>query len=96
MNIKALIAKLKLPHTSGMHPSRDWLILLGLFAVLLGISIAWNTLFFFRVLSEENATGQAPVSSDTSALDHARTLFDERSQEAARYEAKYLFVDPSQ
>jgi len=79
-----------------LRPSRDWLILLSIsFVILLG-SVVWN-LWTFSQVTKGDAVGNetAPSGTDTSVIDSATRLFEERRTEEAKYKNEYRFVDPS-
>ncbi len=79
------------------HPARDWFVLLGLTALLIGLSIGWNVWRYLSVTSTpatESETVAIP-EFDTSAVDAVEKVFEERAAEARRYQDTYRFVDPS-
>ena len=80
---------------SRLKPARDWLVLLGIFALILGGSLAWNLWLFSQVTQGEKigtATSTPPVEI---RLNQVRTLFSDRAAERDRYIGEYRFVDPS-
>jgi hypothetical protein len=79
------------------NPTRDWLLLLALVFASLAASIAWNVWFLSEVLSggEGQAARTQVQSTDTSALEQARAVFEARALEETRYRSEYHFVDPS-
>lgn len=78
------------------HPVRDWFIVLGVAAVLLGCSVGWNVWMYMKTQAEAVLDG-APgkPTFDTKAVDAVRTTFESRADEARKYESEYRFVDPS-
>ena len=96
---------MKLPSTfSHMHafhygprlrPTRDWLMLLIIFAVLLLASLGWNV-WLFSQATKGNIVGATPEAPQAQIeLEEIKTLFAERSAQQARYIQEYRFVDPS-
>jgi hypothetical protein len=90
----------KLPLKKGdnrSHPSRDWLVLLSVFLLLLAVSIAWNIWFFASVLEGEDvvAPGNGEGTVEESSLQRANAMFEARALEEVRYRSEYRFVDPS-
>lgn len=80
---------------SRTKPGRDWLVLLGIFAVMLGGSLAWNLWLFSQVTQGQKigmVTATPPVEI---RLNQVKTLFGQRAQEQGRYIGEYRFVDPS-
>lgn len=80
-----------------LHPARDWFVLLGIAAVLVGLSVGWNALIFMRVEAGEtlgDPVAQAP-KADTGSLESVKALFAERANERERYRTTYRFVDPA-
>ncbi|MDB5245120.1 MAG: hypothetical protein JWN90_225 [Parcubacteria group bacterium] len=79
-----------------INPTRDWFLLLGVTAIALCMSVAWNIWLFSRVTSGE-AIGTATSTPATTniQLDSIQSLFSTRSAERARYVNTYRFVDPS-
>lgn len=80
-----------------LAPARDWMLILFVSALVLCASVVWNTWFFFTMVNQDAV--QAPVQTeglvDTSVLERARELIQERSEEALKYKTEYQFVDPS-
>lgn len=86
-----------LPGNSHVHPVRDWFLLLGFTAVLLGVAVGfggWNYVGALRASEQNTPVGAKPVF-DTTAVEAVRAAFDARTQEATRYSSEYRFVDPS-
>lgn len=80
-----------------IHPVRDWFIVLGGAAILLGCSIGWNiwTYLHATALTEGSVpTATRPVF-DTKAVEAVRSAFEARATEAEKYKKEYRFVDPS-
>lgn len=78
------------------QPHRDWLILLGVFIVLLALSVTWSSFFFLDVVSREPAATETEgVSADTTALEAVQRAAAGRAEETVRFENEYRFVDPS-
>jgi len=87
-----------LPKTSDRpRPTRDWMLLLSLAALILVASAGWNVWTFVRVTSGDvGAVEEAAVDGpDLTALERVRAAFQERAAEEARYRSDYRFVDPS-
>jgi hypothetical protein len=79
------------------RPSRDWLILVGLFLVLFVVSVVWNVWFFSSALTGESAavSENASETTDLSPVERAKETFRTRAEEEGRYRSEYRFVDPS-
>jgi hypothetical protein len=78
-----------------VRPTRDWLTLLSIAALLFIASAAWNVWLYYRVL-EGPASGNASAPTlDTAAVTNAKKALDARAAEEAKYEHGYSFVDPS-
>lgn len=80
-----------------MHPTRDWFVLLGTSAVLVGISIAWN-LWSYRALSTdiEGVVKSTDIPAfNTGPIEVVEAAFTVRAKEAEQYQSTYRFVDPS-
>lgn len=79
------------------HPTRDWFIILGTAALLTGLSVGFNVWLYFSVTNSTVSTGtEAAVPAfDTSVVDTVEKAYEARSEEAARYQDTYRFVDPS-
>lgn len=93
--LTTLLKKLKLPKgQGGTHPSRDWLVVVGLSMVLIAASVAWNATFFVSALKDEAVPATVLEEGEASAVPVLREVFEQRAQQAARYEAS-VFVDPS-
>ncbi len=78
-----------------VRPTRDWLVLLSGFAILLLASVLWNVVQYAHVVKGEkigNAEVQAPGQIQ---LDAVQALFAARAAERAKYQGTYRFVDPS-
>jgi hypothetical protein len=91
--------KIKTIFLTGTHtyPVRDWFLLLGAAAILIGISIGWNIWSYVeatRTQEEIAPIVRAPVF-DTSAVEAVEKAFATRKEEAGRYQDTYHFVDPS-
>lgn len=79
------------------HPTRDWFVLLGVSALLVGVSIGWNVVAYLAatrtpVVMEKEV---ALPAFDTSAVDTVKKVYEVRGEEARRYQDNYRFVDPS-
>lgn len=78
-----------------IQPVRDWLVLLGVFAGLLSLSVGWNLWQVSQVMQGHTigtATSSAPIQLN---LDQVKGLFENRAAEQQRYQTEYRFVDPS-
>lgn len=101
MNIRTLTKRFafltRLSYGKQIHPSRDWLILLGVsLAMLIGFAL-WSTWVFMEGAdpsAEQAATSTAPTLSPR-LLEDTNALFERRAEEEARYRGEYRFVDPS-
>ncbi len=80
-----------------VHPVRDWFIILGAAAVLMGGCVGWSAVTYLSALSmaEEVAPDATRPVFDTKAVDAVRAAFEARAAEAVRYKNEYRFVDPS-
>ena len=83
-----------------LNPTRDWLALLTLSAIVLAGIIVWNVRAFDIVANGgvigTSATSTPPVFSQAS-LDSIHVIFANRAAEEAKYETgDYRFADPSQ
>ena len=88
----------KLSHMSGRpRPMRDWYLLILTCAIALGLSLVWNTYYFFRVtVGEANQSGMTDEKSPQEILiEDVRGVLGERRAEEARYRSEYQFIDPS-
>ena len=84
-----------LHYGSQLRPGRDWLVLLGVFAVGLAVTIVYSLITFSQV-TKGQAVGNAVVSVPAQIkLDQVKALFDSRAAERQRYGTDYRFVDPS-
>lgn len=79
------------------HPTRDWFVLLGVSAVLIGAVAGWNVWVFIVATTNTAQVHEAAVTPafDTSVVDAVEKAFAERAEEADRYRSSYHFVDPS-
>ncbi len=78
-----------------LRPARDWYVLLVLFSVALGVSIAWNLWLFEQITKGQTIGGPPPAPAPQIQLDTVKALFEQRAAERARYTSEYRFVDPS-
>jgi hypothetical protein len=78
-----------------VRPARDWYILLVIFSVMLGVSVAWNLWLFGQVTQGEVIGNTVTAPSAEIQLTEVKTLFDQRATERSRYTSQYRFVDPS-
>ncbi len=90
---------LKRPHAR-LDPTRDWLTMLTLSAILFAGIIVWNAWTFDTVASGgvigAPVTGSTPVFSH-STLDAIHAIFTARATEEAKYQTGvYTYADPSQ
>ncbi len=79
------------------HPVRDWFVIVGVSAVLVGLSVGWNTWTYIQASTETKETGEVTETAvfDVAAVETVQRTFEERSKEAERYRSSYHFVDPS-
>ncbi|KND51565.1 MAG: hypothetical protein AB202_03285 [Parcubacteria bacterium C7867-007] len=78
-----------------LNPSRDWLILVMVFVLLLLGSLGWNIWLFDRVTNGDaigNATAPAPLNP--ASIDSVNALFEARAVKETDYKNS-RFVDPS-
>ena len=77
------------------NPTRDWLVLISVVAVLLLASLAWNVWLFARVTSGA-AIGSESVSAPLNSASSASVteLFKKRAEIETEYK-NTRFVDPS-
>ncbi len=82
---------------SHVHPARDWFILLGTTAVLIGGVAGWNAWVYMETTSKMVTTNEHATipNFDTSVVESVQKAFAIRAQEAERYRSTYHFVDPS-
>ncbi len=89
----------KIHYGSRLYPARDWLVLISVAIIILGISTVWNILEFRNI-----TTNQAPTSTvtshgaaiDSTAMHQVQKIFSTRAGAQARYESgAYSFTDPS-
>ncbi len=80
-----------------LNPHRDWHSAVVLFLVFFVASVIWNVWLFSEALSGKEGliTSTPEEAADTSFLEQADLLFEERESEAGRYRSEYRFVDPS-
>lgn len=84
-----------LSYGSRLRPTRDWLVLLSLFTLLLIASVGWNLIQFTRVAQGEkigNVEATAPAQIQVGTV---QDLFKKRAEERVRFQSQYRFVDPS-
>ncbi len=93
------IARLKKLFHDGTHPHpvRDWFVIVGVSAVLVGVSVGWNTWTYIQANTEikQVSEGSPAAVFDVGAVETVQRSFEERSKEAERYRSSYHFVDPS-
>lgn len=79
------------------HPVRDWFVLLGVAAVLVGLSAGWNVWSYIQVTAAvpQTASPNAPHGFSTTTIGAVDQAFVEREEEVGRYRSSYRFVDPS-
>ena len=90
----------RLRYGSHINPTRDWLTLVTLAAIVLAGIVVWNAWAFDTVVSGgvigTPATSTPPVFSQAS-LDTIHTIFANRAAEEEKYTTgTYRFADPSQ
>jgi hypothetical protein len=78
-----------------IRPTRDWLLLLSIAALLFIASAAWNAWFYYRVLEGPVSSAEPAPTLDTAAVTNAKKVLDARAAEETRYEQGYSFVDPA-
>lgn len=83
----------------GRHPRpmRDWFVLLGVAAVLVGVSVGWNVWSYIQITATvaQTASSNAPHGFSTTTIGAVEQAFVERKEEVDRYRSTYRFVDPS-
>lgn len=79
-----------------LNPSRDWLMLLALFAVLFVGSVAWNITFLLQTLSKDITSYSQTTTSitDADAVETAKQLLEERSRSRDTVKSEPSVVDP--
>ena len=79
------------------HPVRDWFVIVGVSAVLVGVSVGWNTWTYIQASTEIKSVSEGASTAvfDVAAVETVQRSFEERSKEAERYRSSYHFVDPS-
>lgn len=95
MNLGSANITKKLKYGDRLNPARDWLILLGLFVIGLGVITVSSLIVFSRVTKGQqigDATVNVPAQIE---LDQVKALFAARAAERARYDSQYRFIDPS-
>lgn len=82
---------------SHTHPTRDWFLLIGLSALLIGLSAGWNAWSYIDSTIRDSTANVVPevTSFDTSAVDAVQSVFTTRREESERYRGTYRFIDPS-
>ena len=88
----------KLFHTSRhVHPTRDWFMLLGGTALLIGVTAGWNAWVYVDSTTRTAAPRESAAvpSFDTSVVGAVQSAFAVRAEESSRYRTTYRFVDPS-
>jgi hypothetical protein len=84
-----------LSYGTRVRPARDWFVLLSLFTLILVGSVIWNLLQFSRVIGGQQIGSSSVATSSPIRLDTVQALFTQRTQERAKYQGQYRFVDPS-
>lgn len=79
-----------------LNASRDWLVLLAVFAVLFVGSIAWNVTFLFETLSRDITSYSQTTTTTTEedVVETAKRLLEERGRGGGVSEEKTSVVDP--
>jgi hypothetical protein len=93
-DIRAILRNLS--YGDRVRPVRDWFVLLGATAMLIGLSIGWNV-WLFQNVERGGFTDPAEAAGafDPLPIESVRAVFEERRAQEARYEDEYRFVDPS-
>lgn len=104
MNIPSLVTSflMRARRRARADPSRDWLALLTLSAIVLAGIVVWN-IWAFETVADGGAIGGAPAKPTPSiilnhaSLDVVRAIFESRAAEKAKYSTgTYRYADPSQ
>jgi len=92
-NFSAMIRNLTAVRAS---PSRDWLLLLGVWALVLAGSVLWNLWFFDQAVTRGIETPM-DASSATSVYEPTavQEIFAARATTSEAYRTQYPFIDPS-
>jgi hypothetical protein len=92
-----LLKKVHIEYGEDIRPVRDWLALLGLLAVLLLASVAWNVWTYYDVASGGTfgGTNTTAPAINTDSFSAAQAVFGARATEEGNYRSVYHFVDPS-
>ena len=81
-----------------VHPTRDWLVLLGSAVVLFLLSVVWNV-FLFSQIENGKPIGAVPTKPSTpdvgASVTDVQQIFQQRATEENHYQSDYHFVDPS-
>lgn len=101
MNIPFLSSsQVKLPklwYGSRINPLRDWaVVLVAILLILAGFAV-FAASQYFGGASSFTPQAQLPLQNSVSqeTLADTERLFEERAEEARKYESEYQFVDPS-
>jgi|GEM_PF-1527582 len=87
----------KLSYGKRLQPARDWFVLVSLALLALG-ALAVVSVWMYLEGARPTGEGEVPTLTpafSVDALDKTEALFEKRAEERSRYEAEYLFVDPS-
>ena len=98
--IKKFLAPIRMFFHYGetLHPARDWFVIISISAIILGVSVGWNSVTFLELTRTETPLeAVTAISSSNTAVKDARVLFYSRAAEEEKYKSgTYRFVDPSQ
>lgn len=85
----------KLQYGDQIRPTRDWLIMLGVFIIGLASCVVYSLLTFSSVVRGQ-PVGNAQVNVPAQIqLDQVNALFNARAAQRQHYDSDYRFVDPS-
>lgn len=89
----------KIHYGNQLYPARDWLVLISVAIIILGISTVWNILEFRNITINQvpvSTTASHSTAIDSAAMQQVQKIFSARAGAQAKYESgAYSFTDPS-
>ena len=89
----------KMQYGPRLRPTRDWLMLISIIAIVFVIGIVWSVLTFFHAVSSRSVSNHEPTVNTVinhSAINRVQKIFDARAVEQEKYKSgEYSFKDPS-